>query len=300
MAKRDDGKKTTGLNQPFAELARASREAKRKQALEHAKRKGAAAKKASEAVRQRAAAEAARAKQAAAKGAAKGAAKDAAPPSGAAPGGAAPGGAAPSGAKPPEGFMESYSYDDRVAFSQAFGGVRPLDAPPPGGKKRKKAKKPTRAKASRAEAERQAREAAAEEARARLDRLVAGDVDFTVRRDPDGLLEGRRRGEPDRTLRMLLSGELTPEARLDLHGLTKDDAAKAVRRFVRESQRSGRRTVALIHGRGSHSEGGRGVLEEACLEMLTQGGAAPVVDAFCTAPRRHGGAGVMLVRLRAL
>ena len=34
MAKRDDGKKTTGLNQPFAELARASREAKRKQAYD--------------------------------------------------------------------------------------------------------------------------------------------------------------------------------------------------------------------------------------------------------------------------
>ncbi|MEM1417057.1 MAG: Smr/MutS family protein, partial [Myxococcota bacterium] len=141
-------------------------------------------------------------------------------------------------------------------------------------------------------------EAAEEAARARLDRLVAGDAHFDVRRHADGGLEGKRRGSPDRTVRMLAAGELTPEARLDLHGRERREVAREVSQFVRTGHRAGRRTLALIHGKGNHSEGGRGVLEDAVIKALTDGGAAPLVEAFATAPRRHGGTGVMLVRLR--
>jgi DNA-nicking Smr family endonuclease len=56
--------------------------------------------------------------------------------------------------------------------------------------------------------------------------------------------------------------------------------------------------VLIIHGKGAHSEGGIGVLEEACVEALTKGGAAPFVEAFATAPARFGGRGAIVARLR--
>ncbi|MBX3251648.1 MAG: Smr/MutS family protein [Myxococcales bacterium] len=203
---------------------------------------------------------------------------------------------AEAGARPSEGPLAEYAYEDRVAFHDAFADVRPLDAPAPGGKPKKP--RASGRRGPRALAERAHRDAAEEEARARLDRLVAEGVRFTVSRD-EGSVEGRRRGVPDRTLLLLRRGELTPEARVDLHGLSYADALRTVRQFVRDCVHRGRLTVLLIHGKGAHSDGGVGVLAEACVEVLTKGGAAPFVDAFASAPARFGGEGALLVRLRA-
>ena len=97
---------------------------------------------------------------------------------------------------------------------------------------------------------------------------------------------------------MLASGELGPVARLDLHGERVKAVAGAVRAFVRGSHRASRRNLCIVHGKGRHSEGGRGVLQDAVVEALTNGGAAPLVDSFASAPTRFGGLGAMLVRLR--
>ena len=97
---------------------------------------------------------------------------------------------------------------------------------------------------------------------------------------------------------MLREGKLPPEATVDLHGLTRREAGQKVRAFVREEHRRGRRTVAIVHGKGTHSEGGVGVLREVVVEVLSRGGAAPLVEAFATAPARFGGEGAILARLR--
>ena len=198
----------------------------------------------------------------------------------------------PKPSRPPE-KREGYTTTDREAFEHAFAGVRPLDVPAEGArptKKRKKAGAPRKASAAAA------LQAAEESARARLDQLVAGGVSFHVTRD-EGRVEGRRERCPVRTLRMLAQGELAPEARLDLHGLDRAEAGRAIRSFVRDEHRRGRRTLCIIHGKGKHSEGGIGVLQSATVHALTQGGAAPLVEAFVSAPERMGGEGAILVRL---
>ncbi|MCB9601758.1 MAG: Smr/MutS family protein [Sandaracinus sp.] len=196
---------------------------------------------------------------------------------------------------PEGGPLGQYSYDDRVAFHDAFGDVRPLGAAAPGGKTKKP--KASGVHGARAIAERKHRDEAEEAARKRLDSLVAGGVSFEVRRDEHGV-EAKRKGASDRTLMMILRSELTPEARVDLHGLTRDAALKVVRQFVKDARSRARLTLLLIHGKGAHSEGGIGVLEEACVEALTKGGSAPYVEAFATAPQKFGGRGAIVVRLR--
>ena len=186
--------------------------------------------------------------------------------------------------------LSGYSSDDRTAFHQAFAGVESLDS------KGQSRRGPDRRALARAVAARA--KAVEDDARARLDALVGGGVHFDITRHSDGGIEGKRRGTPDRTARMLASGQLPPTATLDLHGRRQDEVSAEVRRFVRESHKAGRYDLCIIHGKGHNSEGGRGVLRGALVKALTDGGAAPLVDAFATAPRRHGGEGALLVRLR--
>jgi DNA-nicking Smr family endonuclease len=187
-----------------------------------------------------------------------------------------------------------HGYEDRAAFHQAFAGVRPLDA-------RTKVKSETKLD----ETERVLRAqvaadlaAADESARARLDALVAGSVGFVVRRSTlDGEVEGLREGERESVLRTITGARVTPQGSIDLHGLTGLEAERTLARFVRERHARGDRIVLVVHGKGLHSDGGVGVLEDHVLKCLTEGGAAACVRAFVTAPERFGGRGALIVRL---
>jgi DNA-nicking Smr family endonuclease len=187
----------------------------------------------------------------------------------------------------------AHGYDDRVAFAQAFADVRPL-APP----RRERA---SRASGSPSPADGVASRPVANpgaeaRARARLDALVGGGVRFQIVRE-EGWVEGLRDGTARSLLRGLRQRGVAPEATLDLHGMTGDGAERAVVRFLREGHRRGVRRVLIVHGRGTHSEGGAGVLGDRVLHALTDGRAAPLVAAFVTAPRALGGEGALLVQL---
>jgi DNA-nicking Smr family endonuclease len=102
-----------------------------------------------------------------------------------------------------------------------------------------------------------------------------------------------------RELRALRSGERRTEARLDLHGMTREEALDAAERFVQRSRAGGLRAVLIIHGRGLNSDGGDPVLRPAVLAWL--GGAAATragVMAFAPAPQRAGGSGATVILLR--
>jgi DNA-nicking Smr family endonuclease len=110
---------------------------------------------------------------------------------------------------------------------------------------------------------------------------------------------GRAAGVSARELRALRTGDRRPEARLDLHGMTRDEAVAAVERFVQQCRGGGVRAVMVIHGRGLNSEAGAPVLRPALHGWL--GGAAATragVMAFAPAPPRWGGAGATLILLR--
>ncbi|MBK8171763.1 MAG: Smr/MutS family protein [Sandaracinaceae bacterium] len=138
------------------------------------------------------------------------------------------------------------------------------------------------------------------EARRHLGALVAGGVKFEVKRAEDGRVAGIRLNGDVQLPRKLSRGELRPEAELDLHGYFGAEAEAEVVRFVRAQQKRGRTVVRIVHGKGLHSPDGLGVLREHVIRALTEGGAAPVVLAFGTAPSRQGGTGALHVRLIAL
>lgn len=133
-------------------------------------------------------------------------------------------------------------------------------------------------------------------ARARLAALVAGAVRFEVTWE-DERVRGRRAGTPASLERELASRDVAVEATLDLHGYTTADAERAIVRFLRARARRGERRVAIVHGKGLHSEGGLGVLQDHTVRVLTEGGAAPVVRAFASAAPELGGSGALVVQL---
>lgn len=173
---------------------------------------------------------------------------------------------------------------DKIAFRQAMTGVRPIDATRRPGVVVAKPAAPA------------PRDDADHEARLRLGALVAGGVDFDIAYDGDRVL-GRRRGLPLRLADDLSRKAVVPEATLDLHGLRGDEAARDVVRWLRAQHRRGAGVVCVVTGKGLHNESGRSVLRDRVVEVMTEGGAAPVVRAFGSAHRTRGGTGAIMVVL---
>jgi DNA-nicking Smr family endonuclease len=88
-----------------------------------------------------------------------------------------------------------------------------------------------------------------------------------------------------------------PEASLDLHGKTVDEADAALRRFLAESARLRRRCVLVIHGRGLHSDG-VAVLRDSVIDALT-GALSGYVHCLSAAAPADGGAGATYVMVRS-
>ena len=121
---------------------------------------------------------------------------------------------------------------------------------------------------------------------------------FEVERVGD-VVAGRAADVSAEVLRGLRRGDHRPEARLDLHGQTRDEAVRAVERFVLRSRADGCRAVLVIHGRGQNSEAGEPVLRPALHEWLASAVSARAgVMAFAPAPPRAGGTGATVVLLR--
>jgi DNA-nicking Smr family endonuclease len=113
-------------------------------------------------------------------------------------------------------------------------------------------------------------------------------------------LEPGATGDADRrTLDRLRRGQLRPEARIDLHGMTQETAHAALAGFVVRAQAEGRRCVLVVTGKGSVGAGG-GVLRNAAPGWLNAPRLRPRVVAFAEAAPRDGGAGALYVLLRRL
>jgi DNA-nicking Smr family endonuclease len=98
-----------------------------------------------------------------------------------------------------------------------------------------------------------------------------------------------------RTAERLRKGEIAIERRIDLHGMTQDDAHAALDRFVRQAWKNGQRMLLVITGKGS---GGEGVLRRGVPRWLAAGEHAAHVLRIETAQARHGGGGAFYVLLR--
>lgn len=99
------------------------------------------------------------------------------------------------------------------------------------------------------------------------------------------------------TLDKLSKGRLPIEGRVDLHGLTQDEAYSLLFSFLHRAHAGGIRYVLVITGKGS-SSGGDGVLRRAVPARLSTPAFRPLVSSHDHAARNHGGSGALYVRLR--
>lgn len=120
---------------------------------------------------------------------------------------------------------------------------------------------------------------------------------LVLEREANGIILGKRSSTHASILDALEDPKLEVQAECDLHGQTAREAERQVLRFVREAQRSGRRWVLIIVGKGLHSPGGKATLKSSVAEALSHRAPARFVLAFRTAPRHLGGTGAFVARL---
>lgn len=115
-------------------------------------------------------------------------------------------------------------------------------------------------------------------------RIVVGSVAGLKRRQADAL-----RG-----------GGIAIDARLDLHGFSRREAAGKVASFLAQSAQRGSRCVLVITGQGRRDPlaEARGVLRGALEGWLNEPATRPLVLACVPAQHRHGGQGAFYVLLR--
>ncbi|MBI5790904.1 MAG: Smr/MutS family protein [Rhodocyclales bacterium] len=97
-------------------------------------------------------------------------------------------------------------------------------------------------------------------------------------------------------LRDLRRGRWVVQAKLDLHGMNRDEARRAVTEFLHDCHRRGLRCVRVVHGKGIGSPGREPILKKLALGWLSQ---RREVLAFCQARTIEGGAGAAVVLLAA-
>ena len=94
--------------------------------------------------------------------------------------------------------------------------------------------------------------------------------------------------------RSLETGQLDPDATLDLHGLYADAARRKLEDFLAASISNRRRCVRIITGKGLRSDAAGPILRPMCIDLLKTD---PRVRAFCTPPLHAGGSGALDVLL---
>lgn len=102
----------------------------------------------------------------------------------------------------------------------------------------------------------------------------------------------------------LRRGKLSPEARIDLHGMTLAQAQPALTGFILRSHAQGRRLVLVITGKGKRADDDgpipvrHGALRHSVPQWLSSPPLAQVVLQVSAAHQRHGGDGAYYVYLR--
>lgn len=125
---------------------------------------------------------------------------------------------------------------------------------------------------------------------------ISDEMDVERFLETDDKLSYRRNGVGLDALRKLRKGQWTIQKQIDLHGMRSDEARSAVGEFLRACVKQDIRCVRIIHGKGLGSIGKEPVLKEKVKRWLVQ---KDEVLAFCQAPPRDGGAGALLVILKA-
>jgi len=161
-------------------------------------------------------------------------------------------------------------------FRKAVAGVKPLKHP-----KRVALKRPAPAPIPH---QRKRDESAA------LAESLSGPLSADEALETGEVLSYLREGMARETLRKLRRGHWAIQDGVDLHGLTRDQAAAIVVDFLEQCLARGLRCVRIVHGKGL------GILKAKLATWLPR---RDEVLAYCQAPQSEGGGGALLVLLKA-
>ena len=119
---------------------------------------------------------------------------------------------------------------------------------------------------------------------------LAGPLQPEDTLEADDALSYLRDGMAQETLRKLRRGHWAIQDGVDLHGLTRDQAAAMVVEFLDHCLARGVRCVRIVHGKGL------GILKAKLTTWLPR---REEVLAYCQAPATEGGGGALLVLLKS-
>lgn len=132
--------------------------------------------------------------------------------------------------------------------------------------------------------------------------------DTTGGHDLAGTIAERLAAQPirmdRRAFQNLTRGKTTPEARIDLHGMTLAEAHPELIRFILSAHAKGKRLVLVITGKGKQREDHGpipqrvGILRHQVPHWLAQPPLGSLVLQVAPAHLKHGGAGAYYVYLR--
>lgn len=178
---------------------------------------------------------------------------------------------------PQEGRNRVLSAADAALWAEIAAGVRPLAAKPP----------PRAEPKPRAVSQERSIEAKA-----------APKAAAVVRTPPPPLAPTSRERLDRSAERNLKRGAVAIGGRLDLHGLDREQAHRAVGRFLARLADDGARVALVITGKGGRNAGAGGVLRAEFPRWLSETPLARLVLAWRPAAPRHGGDGAFYVLLR--
>lgn len=112
---------------------------------------------------------------------------------------------------------------------------------------------------------------------------------------PEAVISFKRDGIQHGVFRSLQRGDYAPEATLDLHGLTVEQARQELYRFVLDCVHYDVRSALISHGKGRNNKDKIPLLKSFMVRWLPM---FPQVMAFHSAQRWHGGAGAVYVLFR--
>ncbi|MEM7470696.1 MAG: Smr/MutS family protein [Pseudomonadota bacterium] len=107
-----------------------------------------------------------------------------------------------------------------------------------------------------------------------------------------------------KTYTKMKRGKISPDAKIDLHGMTQDEAHPALVSTILNAHAAGKRLVLVVTGKGKMRDDGgpipvrTGVLKHAVPEWLRQAPMAQVVLQVTEASQNQGGSGALFVYLR--
>lgn len=108
------------------------------------------------------------------------------------------------------------------------------------------------------------------------------------------------------TAERLRKGQIEPDAKIDLHGMTEAAAHRALMRFLQGAATRGNRLILVVTGKGnprkeetaSWMQSPHGVLKQMVPRWLNEPDAAALIASTRPAHVRHGGDGALYVYLR--